>query len=258
MYYLAALRDLLVNPGYSGIVNQKLHHISLHSLIMGFGFLTPFLLWNLFYLFDKRYEFFLLKLVFIIQVLFLFLPLGYTLFFQKGIFLWGVIIALDAIFLFVTKKKITLLLIVLIFSMITRFYSFNILLNVDKNNSFFFLTDTEGKSIQNIKTLPLESNILSLYRIGNYIPAHTDSRVYYGHNLQTPNAKEKVAHAQQFYVFMNEEEQRSFAKENNIQYVYYGLEESKLREINEKEVEDPFSYFKAVYNKDGIIIYKVD
>ena len=105
--------------------------------------------------------------------------------------------------------------------------------------------------------LPANSAILSLYRIGNYIPAFSNSRVYYGHRNVTPNSRETLKKAQSFYTKMSEKEQREFLRENNISYIYYGIEEGSLRKEENLSIGNPFAYFPIVFDNNVVIIYQV-
>ncbi len=103
--------------------------------------------------------------------------------------------------------------------------------------------------------LPADSGVLSLYRMGNYIPAFSDLRVYYGHNFQTPSSDKAKKQAQLFYISMKEEQQKEFLKQNNIQYVYYGLEESNLRKNANLPTTNSFPRYPVIYQNEKVTIY---
>lgn len=259
IYYLIFLADLPHNAGFAGVINQQLPHVSLNRLAIGIGLIFPFLIWGYINILKDKSEIFYVKIVFFIQALFLFLPVGFTLYYLKGLHFWAVIIAIYSFekLKINHKYKIVLLVILTSLTVITRLFIFNQLLHPNIENPFMFLRVSENNALQYLTTLPLNSNILSLYRIGNYIPAYSDNKVYFGHKFQTPNGDTKLKKALNFYVGLNETQQKKFLKLNSINYIYYGLEESSWRYINKLKKTNPFPYFKIIYNKNGIIIYKV-
>lgn len=130
-------------------------------------------------------------------------------------------------------------------------------MKIKPNNPWFFLTKDEGETITSLSKLPKDSGILALYRIGNYIPAFSDNKVYFGHFYQTPNSQDAFNKARLFYARMNEKEQREFIKQNRIDYIYYGLEESALRKQLKLSTDNPFPYFPVAYKNESVIIYIV-
>ncbi len=202
-------------------------------------------------------EYIFAKLIFIIQLAFLYLPFGFHLYFVKGLYIWGAILAFFAIKELITDKGWYLRIItaVILLSLISRLYVFNILMQSMVENSFFFLRADEGKALEYMSSLPKDSGVLSLYRIGNYIPAFSDARVYYGHKFQTPQAGEKLNIAKHFYLSDDEKLQREFLKLNNIQYIYYGLEEAKVRQDAKLDIKNPFPDYPILYQNDSSIIY---
>jgi len=259
VYGLIVLSNLFSNPGFSGVVAQNLFNADSLSVALGFGFLSPFIFWSLIND-EKSRETFILKVFFLTQLFFLFLPSGFHLYYAKGIFAWGVLLGILGITSFIKSDKIqrTVLTFMVVTSLITRVNIFSNLVDAKLNNPFFFLTVGEGEALSFMSTLPADSGILSLYRIGNYIPAHSDNKVYYGHKFQTPDASEKLNLAKQFYLSDDKKLQTEFLKQNNIQYIYYGLEEKKLREDAKLPTENPFPDYLVVYQNDSATIYSVD
>ena len=259
IYYFFVLSNLLINPGFAGVVGQELFNVDSMRLITGFGVISLFLGWALLFSHNQTDEFKAAKIFFSTQLVFIFLPFGFHLYFVKGLHVWGVILGLygvQELFKNMRQQKLITISIVLL-SLITRIYIFNDLLHPNPNNPFLFLRSDEGKALEFMSQLPVDSNILSLYRIGNYIPAHTDNRVYFGHKFQTPQAEEKLKMAKIFYLTDDEKKQTEFLRQNNIQYVYYGLEEASLRKFSKMEISNPFPYFPVIYKKDSIVIYQV-
>lgn len=260
LYFFLAIPNLLNNPGFSGVVGQVIFDTNSLSILLGFGLLSPFIFLALINNNNKDERLIFLKLFFLIHLFFIFLPWGFHLYYAKGIFNWGVILGLYGIRdIFTNIKLQRIFLTFLIFiSVAMRFNIFSSLMHPELNNFFFFLTKSEGETLSFLSTLPVDSAVLSLYRMGNYIPAHSDNKVYYGHKYQTPNGAETLRRVQIFYTSATEAEQRKFLKENNINYIYYGLEEAQLRKDNKLEVLNPYPYFPVLYSNDSSIVYAVD
>lgn len=257
IYGLLVFRNLLGNPGFAGVVGQNLFDVDSLSFALGFGLLSPFIFWSLINLEDKSKELFSLKVFFLVQLFFLFLPFGFHLYYVKGMFVWGILLGIFGIRNLITDIKIQriVLTIIVVTSLMMRLNIFTILTHPNVNNSFFFLAQAEGEALAYLATLPKDSGIMSLYRIGNYIPAYTDNRVYYGHKFQTPQGAEKLNRAKHFYVSDDEKSQREFLKLHNIQYIYYGLEEAKVRQDAKLDTKNPFPNYPVIYQKNSLIIY---
>lgn len=263
IYYLLFLSPLNANPGFSGMghatVGIILRWINSFSLFLGFGILSIFICWAVIFINSNNKKIILVKLFFLSQLFFVYFPVDFNLYFIKGLYLWGVILAMYSINELINNKKIiNVILTVIVFtSLSTRVYIFNNLMNADTRNSFFYLTKAEGEAISFMSALPADAAVLSLYRIGNYIPAHIDNKVYYGHKHQTPNSEITLKKAQNFYTSMKEEQQRKFLLDNHINYIYYGIEEAQLRKDNKLAILDPFPYFPVLYSNDSSIVYGI-
>lgn len=257
IYFLLILSTWFGNPGFASVVGQSLYTVDSFSLALGFGLLSFFIFWEIMEGDRRDIKVTALKVVFLTQLFLLLSPLGFHLYFAKGIFIWGVILGFMGIACTLEKKNIQMVVITALVSVsiLTRIVVFNSLMNASVKNSFFFLVKGEGDALAFMSGLPADSAVLSLYRMGNYIPAHTDSRVYYGHKFQTPDNSETLRKAQIFYTLANEEQQRKFLKDNHINYIYYGLEEAQLRKDDNLNPRNPFPYFPVLYSNDSAIIY---
>lgn len=259
LYYWLVLASLLDNPGFAGVIGQELFYLDSLRIILGFGLLSIFISVGLFFLKKTDEEFLFLKLFFILQLIFVFLPFGFRLYYVKGLFVWGVLLGLLTVAYVIRDPWRLRMLIALVFlSLFTRVYIFDILVHPSINNQFFYLRDDEGKALEYMNKLATDTNMLSLYRIGNFIPAITDNRVYFGHNFQTPGAKAKKALATKFYTTMSADERNNFLEENRIDYIYYGLEEKAIRDNDGLKLDEPFKLgFPLVFQEGDIYIYKV-
>lgn len=257
IYYFLVLSSLLTNPVFAGIVKQNLFDVDSFSLLSGFGLLSIFIAYAFIFSRNTSDEFIFAKIIFLAQLTFLFLPVGYHLYFVKGLQIWGVILAFYGLREMITNKGWNLRITTLIVgvSLISRLYIFNALMHASPANSFFFLQQDEGKALEYISTLPADSGTLSLYRIGNYIPAFSDTRVYYGHKFQTPGGNQTLRQAELFYTAMSQKERAQFLQKNNIKYIYYGLQEADVRDEQKLEIKNPFPEYPIIYQNDSAIIY---
>jgi len=95
--------------------------------------------------------------------------------------------------------------------------------------------------------------VLSSYGIGNYIPAHTDSRVFLGYRFETLDWEKKRDLLIKFYDAETEDKfRRKLIWEEGITYLYYGPEERSLGDF------DPASapYLTLLYTNSEVRIYK--
>ncbi|MBI3379763.1 hypothetical protein HY029_03355 [Candidatus Gottesmanbacteria bacterium] len=257
IYYLLFLAHLSTNPGFANIGQTNLGIINSFSLISGFGFLSIFLMWTLMSNYKNNNKIIFVNFFFLSQLFFVYFPVDFNLYFIKGLYLWGVILASYGLNTLITNKKILNVTstVLVLTAILTRVYIFNSLMNAETQNPFFYLTKPEGEAISYMAKLPSDKAVLSLYRVGNYIPAHTDNIVYYGHKHQTPNGETTLRMSQLFYTSLNEEQQRKFLSDNHIDYIYYGIEEAQLRKNNKLEISTPFPYFPIVFSNDSVIVF---
>lgn len=259
LYYLFVSASLLDNPGFAGVIGQELFTLDSLRLAMGFGIMSPLILWALVAMKREDEQLLMLKLFFVIQLFFMFLPFGFHLYYVKGVFVWGVLLSILGLAdLLKTTWLVRALVGLVIISILSRVYIFKIMVSPSVDNQFFYIRDDEGAALEHMKQFPSDTSILSLYRIGNFIPASTDNRVYYGHNFQTPSSRQKKSLAMKFYTTMGKDERYAFLTDNRIDYVYYGLEERIVRYNQGIESERPFADdYPPVFADGDVIIYKV-
>jgi len=111
------------------------------------------------------------------------------------------------------------------------------------------------KSLDFIKTLPKESNILMENLLAEVVPSYALVNVY----VAAPGAtwpffdarKEKMM---MFYQGkMSEEEAKKFIIDNHIDYIYYGVGESLITQT----VTLYSNLFETVYQSDNVVIFKM-
>jgi len=255
-YFFLLLHRFLSNGGFKGLVVQTIWQPDLLSIIFGFGLLSIGILTAILVK-EKNISYKIIKIAFILHLILAFSPLGFHMYFFKGVFIWGVILGvlgMEGIF----KNFLPYwLLLVLSLSLPLRLQIFKILRSPNYSNQFYYLQKIEGQSLKQLVTLPKDSSVLSLYRIGNYIPAFTDNRVFLGHSIQTPDFNQKLQLAEKFYLTDDGNFQSSFLKDNRIDYVYVGLEEELLRKNNRLLLFSTPDFLKPVFRLNGIALYKV-
>lgn len=259
VYSYIFLIPLLGNRGFAGVVGQNLFSANILSIALGFGALGIFILWEVLFDKERSEKKIFVQTVFFSQLSFVFLPVGFHLYFFKNMHVFGVLLGLWGLQNLISDKRWqhTILIGIVILSLFTRLHIFRELSSPNPNNSFMYLTKQEGDALADMSKLPPDSGVLSLYRMGNYIPAFSDTRVYYGHKFQTPDNAATLQKAISFYITMSEKEQRKFLQEYNITYIYYGLEEATYRRQANLPIANPFSYFPIIFQNDTSIIYQI-
>ena len=204
-----------------------------------------------------------LNLWFFVNIFLAYLPFGFARYFLRALFFPLVILALKSINRldkrFVAYKKMLLVVFILLALPSNFVVSIIQIANAGKvSNRWYYLSKNEDEAIDFLnQKSPNGSGVLSSYPIGNHIPAHTNNRVYYGHNHQTPNSKEKIDNLTKFYAneYSNEEAEK-FVKENNISYVWWGQDEKEIaNEHGEKMLK--YDFLKSVYVNSEIEVYSV-
>lgn len=260
LYFPFSFYPFLTSPGFSGIARESFTAIDVFAIVSGLGLLSPLLFWQLFISRDTDKRIVFLKIVFLTQTILLFLPLSFARQFIPTIYVWAGFLtyfSLKELFKNRVKDdfKFTLWGIVFI-STLTAIYVFTSVLQVQTNNQYYYLTRNEALAFDALNKMPGGSVVLSLYRMGNYIPAFTADKVYFGHFYQTPNSTQALNNARLFYTKMDENKQKEFLKNNSIDYVYYGLEEMALRREASLSSENPFPNFPSIYQNDNVVIFK--
>lgn len=256
LYYLYILKQFIVNPGFKNLVSQSIWLPDIWTFILGFGLLTVGII-SSFLDFNKNIIFKLITLVFIAQLALSFIPFGFHMYFVKGMFVWGVILAVHG------YKKLTnipqlpyVLILLVLLSLPLRMNSFKQLINADHNNQYYFLDKKEGDALTYMTTFPIDSSVLSLYRLGNVIPAFSNNIVYLGHHFQTPDFDGKLMLAEKFYLTNDRDFQKELIKKNHLDYIYVGFEEEMLRKNNSLLPFIAPEFLNLIYKNGLIKIYQ--
>ena len=257
LYYLFVLRAFLLSPGYKNISGQSLWNPDFQTIILGFGLLMIGII-SSFVNKSSRELIKLVKIIFIVQLILLFSPFGFHLYYAKGIFIWGVILAVSGFAFLIKKNYIKFILLpVIIISLPFRIFAFSRLMKADYSNQYYYLDRKEGQTLKFISSLPSDSSLLSLYRIGNVIPAFSSGRVFLGHGINTVDFNRKILLANKFYLTSDTDFQKKFLQNNKIDYVYFGFEEQLLRKNNSIPQFTPPDFLKLIYKNDIISVFEV-
>ena len=251
---------LLNSEAFGGVIHFRYITPQIPWLVLGYGILSFFLIFQLFQK-NKDSTSVFLNLWFFVNIFLTYLPLGFARYFLRTLFFPLVILTLKSINRldkrFAAYKTMLLIVIILLTLPSNFVVSIIQIANAGKvSNRWYYLSKNEDEAVDflNHKS-PSGSGILSYYPIGNHLPAHTDNRVYYGHNHQTPNSKEKIENLNKFYAneYSNEEVEK-FIKDNNISYVWWGRDEKEIANKNNEE-NLKYDFLKPVYTNSEVVIY---
>ncbi len=229
LYYL----HLQTNPIFGSVFGQHLDTPDMLRVLLGYGVLIPFLLVQLKSKQKNEGKLFL-NLWFFLSIFLSYLPLGFARYYQRGLYFPLVILAFYGInhfkYSFPIVKKVSIVIIILFVPISTVFMFHLRLEEINKNNPWYYQPKEVGMTLDNIpKQLPYSGVVLSSFNMGNYIPAHSNLRVYFGHFIQTNNSEDKLNNLYNFYANnYSEKEALEFLQQSNIKYVWYGIEEKQI------------------------------
>ncbi|MBC7326645.1 hypothetical protein H5T87_00830 [bacterium] len=118
-----------------------------------------------------------------------------------------------------------------------------------------YISDNESEALEWLKnwTTP-EETILAIPDFACYIPALCGRRVYAGHWGETPDYEKKYKEVLRFYKATDPYIKKTFLKENNIKFVYYGSYERFFAPLF-PQLENPF--LQKIYQNEEVIIWRV-
>ena len=120
-----------------------------------------------------------------------------------------------------------------------------------KKNQWFYLQQQAKQAFLFLEARK-ENGVLAAYTLGNYIPAWTGKKVYFGHWAQTPKAQEKWRKLNDFYSGKySKKEAEKFLQENKINLVIYGEEERSIGKLK-------YSFLKNLYKNEKVQIYGIN
>ena len=252
-------QHLQSNPQFAGILNQKLSNQSLMQLILGWGILTPLIILQLKNP-KKDRKFYFLNLWLFIGLFLSFLPFGFARFYLRTLFFPIIILILLNISylskLIHLNQKVFLILLIIVVPISSFFIAYKRLNEVTKNNQWFYINKAENQALDYLNKNAINQGILSSYYFGNIIPARTNSTVYFGHLLQTPNSQDKINNLMRFYAnIISDDEAYKFIIDNNISYVVWDKEEQNITKNNSNEKQLKYKFLKQEFKEGNVVIY---
>lgn len=252
MFYV---KHLLGNQGFSGVLSQDLSKQGILQILSGYGILVFPVIIQIFKK-PRGKTLLFLNLWLFTSIALSFLPFGFARFYLRALFFPLVMISLLVISQFPKKTLLTVALIAVV--PLSAFYmSYKRINEVGGDNLWYYLTNQEREAVDFLSMNAVRgSGVLAGYTIGNYIPANTDSRVYFGHLLQTPQSEQKIQNILNFYAqLMTEDQAREFLKKENITYIIWGDEEKGISQNYSQRDKLEYSFLSPAFSGDQISIF---
>jgi len=262
--------NLQSNPTFSSVVNQHLSSPSFIPFASAYGVLLLFFGYQLVAMRPlNRLRAFLVVWV-CVSILFALLPVGIARFYLRGMFFPLIVLAFMSLEHLVKKyfsaqySRVYAMLaaslsLLLIATSVSIF--FERLGAIDDQNPWYYHSSDQAAAFSKLQQSAAGLRVLSGYHTGNVLPALSDTRVYVGHLIQTPNAEEKLAALDDFYSLqLATPAAEFFLMENNLDLVYWGEEES-LYVNSSSEIElitDHYPFLTLWYENNSVRIFQAD
>lgn len=121
-------------------------------------------------------------------------------------------------------------------------------------NPWTYLTCEEKRAFDFLSRNSKEGEIvLASPLIGNFIPANTNNRVYFGHDVSILNFQERRKNISGFYEGKFSAPPLNFLKKEKIDYVFWGPKEKELGELD--LTKEP--YLESIYQNEKVTLFKV-
>ena len=240
---------LLSSSGFENVLLPNLGSPNAILIALGYGILTPILLYQLLKV-KKDSSLLFLNIWFFASLALSQMPIGFSRYYLRGLFFPAVLLCLLTLPQIAKKLKIStrklLIVLIVLVPMTTLFITYKRIEAIAVISPWIYITNENKEALDFLnKRTPTGSGvILASYPLANYIPAYTHNRVYFGHNYQTPNAAEKQANIKRFYNGdFSDRQAKTFLRENNILYVI--LEQQKIK----------YAFLKKVFVNQTIAVY---
>lgn len=262
---LVGLYSLYLFRGRSFMPNvfapNELQRANLIKILISFGIYVPFIIYQL-KLIKKGWvknNLLFLNIWLLASASLTFLPLSFSRYYLRGLYLPLVIIALVVLKELLKKRKLQIMImkpIITVAGSATTLLFLLAQLSIAQTPSsvWAFMPKEKYEAVEylNNNSLP-GSGVLAKYPFSNHIPAHTLNRVYFGHYFQTPNSSEKIDNLNKFYSYsMTEAEAENFLVSNNIIYVYIDEKEDENNQ-NSEDFKQKYSFLEQV--GDNVSLY---
>lgn len=255
LYYLH-----LQSSTFSAAASENLPNVSIPSLLIGYG--GFFLFFSIHAFIEKKQIstshqkirlFFMIW--FIVSIVLSYLPwVGFSRFYLRGLFF--PLTGLMFLYLYYTKSQILQYFLTLCFLVVLLFSRFNIFMlrieSVKDKNPWVYSENEMVEALDFLKNSPKDGVISLDYAVCNLIPAFTGKRVYFGHMLQTPNARERINSIIDFYSGkFSDEEALAFLRSNKISYIIYSPKPHSNKVPS-------YQFMENVFKNEKVQIYTVD
>lgn len=230
IYFLLVGRTLLSNTSLSGLSSQNTGEMANPVfVILGFGVLFPFILFEIFHKKDnEKIRFVSAWLIF--QLILIYLPFKFQRELIQGIWIPATILATYGIKDFCKKTQLSFIqlsILTILISSASFFLIFQKRITAANDNPWIYLSNDEAIVLNYIKDNKLKGGILAQYKISNMIPAITQNPIYVGHGYQSPNSEYRSKKADDFFTGeMTSKDANEFMEKANLKYVF--LEENEL------------------------------
>jgi len=249
------------NPTFSSVVSQILPQPSIVNILLGYGVIAVVYLVQL-WKGRRNDNFYFLNIWVIVSLILSLIPLGFTRFYMRGLYLPIIILTIVNIdyiarFFLVSRRFVVILLIVLV--PISSLFIFYKRIDEVKNINPWYYIDNDEKSAINYfaKVQSANNGVLASYKLGNMIPAYVSIPVYFGHLFQTPDADIKLENIYRFYTNgFSLNEAQTWLNEARICYVIFGPDERSIRADNGLTSDLTYPFLKSVFRSGNTSIFR--
>jgi len=262
-FELLIVKHLLSSTGFGSLMSEQIVSPNIIFIILGFGLIGALATLSIRYFYKKDEITFLIIWV-VLSLLVAMIPVGFRVFFLRGIFfpvtilsIYGIKYASERFKLHFKFSIIAIYIFVLVISLGSTFRIFYIRFSESgKSNQWFYVPNETLEAINYFSTI--NKNVLSAMYFGNLLPVFTDSKSFYGHPQVTPNADEKLLFVHLFYANkLQNSEIKQYLTENNIEYIVYGPEEVAIAKLYDSIDGIKYPNLKSVYRNKTVEIFKV-
>jgi len=255
---LLTLKSFIFNPSFQGLVKQQQSSANPLLMLLGFGFMTPFLFVSLIKP-AKTSKLTFIKVWFLSQFFLLYLPLGFQKLFLRNLFVSASMLTIIGIKTLIKERTNFILLcsLLLFISSFDYFFIFSKrVAEIKTVNPWIYQSSAEKQAYDFLdRNTQDEDGVIAAFLTANHLPAHTWCRVYLGHSFQTPNFAEKMEKQVSFFSGKMETEQaKQFLQQNSINYIFWGPQEKELVKTDNLD----YDFLKLVYENQKVKIFKTN
>lgn len=257
LYYL----HVRSNPTFSSVVAQILPQPNIINNLFGYGVLAIVYLLQLWKgKRDKQYYF--LNMWVMVSVILSLVPLGFTRFYLRSLYLPIVIFAVTNIDIvsrvFSISKRFVAVCLVILVPISSFFIFYKRISEVNNNNSWYYISKSEKAGLDYLVQNQSNTNgVLASYKLGNMIPAFATIPVYFGHLFQTPNAKDKLDNLYRFYTKgYTSKDAQTWLNQARICYVVYSVDEIAIASENRYSSDLSYPFLQEAFRDGKTAIYR--